>query len=73
MGGNLTMKKIWVNRTTSFKKAEKFENKYYQKMSAQERLETIQILRENYFKITKGKKNARRERLRRVVKIIQQK
>ena len=67
------MKRIWVNKAKSFKAARKFDRDYYLKMNALERLETVQLLREWYFKIKKGLKNEDRERLRRVIKIIQQK
>jgi len=67
------MKRIWVNKAKSFEAAKKFDRDYYLKMNALERLETVQLLREWYFKIKKGLKNEDRERLRRVVKIIQQK
>jgi len=67
------MKRIWVNKAQSFKAAKEFDRDYYLKMNASERLETMQLLREWYFKIKKGLKNENRKRLRRVVKIIQQK
>ena len=66
------MKKIWVNKADSLKQAERFDRAYYQSMSASERLEIVQFLREN-FKIKKGKKDESREGLRRVIRIIQQK
>lgn len=65
------MKKIWVNKAKSFKEAEEFDNKYYLNMSARERLETMQLLREMYFKFKKGLKNENRKRLCRVVRIVQ--
>lgn len=64
------MKKIWVNKAKSFKDAEEFDIKYYLRMSKKERLETMQFLREIYYKI-KGLKNEGRKRLRRVIRIIQ--
>ncbi|MFH1593374.1 MAG: hypothetical protein ABID09_01590 [Candidatus Omnitrophota bacterium] len=64
------MKKIWVNKAKSFKEAERFDNSYYLSMSRTERLETMQFLREIYYKI-KGLKNEGRKGLRRVIKIIQ--
>jgi len=63
------MKKIWINKANSFKSAEKFDEYYYLNMSEAERLETMQYLREIFYKI---KKNENRKRLRRTVKIIQQ-
>jgi intein/homing endonuclease len=65
------MKKIWVNKTDSFKKAEKFDENYYLTMLERERLETMQFLREIYRKIKRRLKNESREGLRRVIRIIQ--
>lgn len=65
------MKKIWVNKTDSFRKAEKLNTDYYQAMSGIERLKIVQLLREIHYKI-KGRFDGQgRKRLRRVVKIIQ--
>jgi hypothetical protein len=64
-------KKIWVNKAKSFKEAEEFDKNYYLAMSHLERLETMQFLREAYFKFKKGFKNESRKRLHRFVKIIQ--
>jgi len=64
------MKKIWVNKASSFKAAERFDDDYYLAMPSSKRLETVQILREMYFKM-KRFKNAGRKRLRRIIKIIQ--
>lgn len=64
------MKKIWVNKTKSFKEAENFDRNYYFKMSDSERLSTIQFLRELYFKINRKVSREDRARLRRVIKII---
>jgi len=44
------MKKIWVNRTRSFEDAWYFDNAYYLSLSSTERIESVQILREEYFK-----------------------
>jgi len=65
------MKKVWVNKANSFEDAEKFDKKYYFNMTANKRLETMQILREIYSKLKGGRKNESRKRLRRVIKIIQ--
>lgn len=67
------MEKIWVNRAHSFEEAERFDESYYKAMSSQERLETVQFLRETYPKLKKDFKNENRKRLRRIVRIIQQK
>ena len=65
------MKKIWINKANSFKEAERFDKEYYLSLSVSKRFETMQLLREIYFKIKKGFKNENRERLRRFIKIIQ--
>ncbi len=64
------MKKIWIKKFKSFKEAEKADIEYYSQMSPKERLNTMQLLREMYFKM-KGLKNDA-TRLRRTIKIIQQ-
>lgn len=66
------MKKIWVNKITSFKKAENFDRDYYFKMTAEERLETMQLLRERYSKIETRYNHENRKRLRRVFTVIKQ-
>ena len=65
------MKKVWVNKTDSFSKAEEFDGYYYLRMTATKRLETVQLLRESFFKIKKRVKDENREGLRRVIKVIQ--
>lgn len=64
------MPKIWVNKARSFEEAEKFDENYYLAMSQTERLETVQYLREMYYKMKGRLKYAGRERLRRIIKII---
>ena len=66
------MRKIWVNKADSFEEAEKFDENYYQAMSPEQRLETMQFLREIYTKIKRGRTGEDRKRLRRTIKIIQQ-
>ncbi|MEW6607255.1 MAG: hypothetical protein AB1422_09655 [bacterium] len=66
------MKKIWINKTDSFADAEQFDRDYYLKMTAKERLETVQLLRECYYKLI-GTKNEDRKRFRRVINVIEQK
>ena len=63
---------IWLHKSPSFKESEAFEKSYYHGMSAEERVQTVQLLREEYFKMKKGPKNESRKRLRRAIKIIQQ-
>ncbi|ODS37587.1 hypothetical protein BEH94_10205 [Candidatus Altiarchaeales archaeon WOR_SM1_SCG] len=64
------MKKFWVHKADSFKEAEEFDGKYYSAMSGEERLETMQFLREIYYKI-KGVENESRKGLRRVIRVVQ--
>ncbi|MCK4352149.1 hypothetical protein KAW65_01950 [candidate division WOR-3 bacterium] len=61
------MKKIWIHKANTWEEAKKFDENYYLSMSSKERLETMQFLRETYFKM----KNESRKGLRRVIKIIQ--
>ena len=66
------MKKVWLNKTGSFQKAEEFDDQYNLSLSPEERLSAVQFLREEYFKINKDLKNENRKGLRRVLKIIKQ-
>jgi len=66
------MKKIWVRKFKSFREAEEFDIRYYRAMPKKERLETMQFLREIYYKFKAPfKKYESREGLRRVIRIIQ--
>ncbi len=62
--------KIWLNKAENFEAAERFDRDYYLKMSREQRLETVQMLREISFKMNKNNENTKR--LRRVVRIIKQ-
>ena len=66
------MNRMWVNKAGSFEEAEAFDTAYYKKMSAKERIETVQLLREHYFKLNRLDFNENRKRLRRVCRIIKQ-
>jgi len=66
------MIKMWMNKASSFEEAETFDIKYYKNMSAAERIETIQFLREQYFKLNGLNLNENRKRLRRVYRVIKQ-
>ena len=66
------MKKVWINKAGSFNEAQDFDTAYYLSLSASERLETVQILREEYFKSKGLKFRDDRKRLRRVFRIIKQ-
>ena len=59
-------KKIWVHKATSFEDAERFERRYYEAMSATERVETVDWLRQVARKLSKGNGGTR---LRRVITI----
>ncbi len=64
---------VWVKKCFSFQEAEEADFEYYRAMSRQERLSIIQELRERYEKFGKGQTHgARREGLRRVLRVIQQ-
>ena len=62
------MKKIWVHKAKSFQEVERFERRYYQAMSAKERVETVDWLRQVARKLRKGDGGTR---LRRVITIVQ--
>ena len=68
----LGMKKVWVNRARSFEDARYFDNAYYLSLSSTERVESVQILREEYFKSHGLKFCEDGKRLRRVFKVIKQ-
>jgi hypothetical protein len=67
------MKKIWMHKSHSFEEADEFDKDYYSSMGPEERLETVQFLREMYFKFKGPYQDEDRKRLRRTIKIIQQK
>lgn len=66
------MKKAWIKKFSSFEKAKKADQRYYSKMSASQRLDVLQALRESYFKLKGLFKHDGRSRLRRSIKIVQQ-
>lgn len=63
---------IWVNKSTSFEDARQFDDSYYLSMSEEERIETVQFLREEYFRLSKEPIHEGRKRLRRILKVIKQ-
>ena len=65
------MKKIWVKKVDTFEAANRFDAHYYLSMGSKKRLETMQLLREIYFKMKGGEKDESGKGLRRVVKIVQ--
>ena len=66
------MEKIWINKAGSFEKAHNFDATYYSSLSNAERIETVQILREEYFKSNGLKFREDRKRLRRIFRVIKQ-
>lgn len=66
------MKKTWINRAKSFDEAQNFDNEYYMSLSGPERVESVQILREEYFKSHGLKFSEDGKRLRRVSIVIKQ-
>ena len=66
------MERIWVNKVESFDAAERFEKKYYKSLSTTERLETVQFLRETYFKSSGKVLGENGKRLRRVLSSAKQ-
>ena len=66
------MKKIWVNKARSFEDARHFDNTYYLGLSSSERVESVQTLREEYFKSYGLKFCEDGKRLRRVFRVIKQ-
>jgi hypothetical protein len=66
------MKRVWVNKAGSFKEALDFDTAYYLGLSSEERVEGVQLLREEYFK-SKGIEFCEDgKRLRRVFRVIKQ-
>ncbi len=66
------MKKIYVNRARSFKEAEDFDIAYYASLSSTERVESVQILCEEFFKSNGLEFREDGKRLRRVFRVIKQ-
>ena len=64
--------KIWMKKTRSYADAQTFDDSYYLTLSASERLETVQFLREEYAKLNKGKSNESGKNIRRVFRLIKQ-
>ena len=64
--------KVWINKSKSYEEAKEFDDGYYLSMSQTERIETVQFLREEYLRMSKGRNHEGRKRLRRVSKIIKQ-
>lgn len=65
------MKKTWVKKFSSFREAERFDINQCANMSPEEKWDTMQFLREAYYKF-KGAKFEKGKGLRRVLKIFKQ-
>ena len=66
------MNRIWANKAESFAAAERFEKEYYKNLSAFERLDNLQFLRETYFKTCGIVIGENGKRLRRVLSAVEQ-
>lgn len=64
------MRKIWVNKAYSFKEAERFNMKFWQKQSANVKWQALWIMVGEFYKL-RGK-NAAKLRLQRHIENIQQ-
>ena len=62
---------IWVKRAGSFSEAQDHDLRYYMNMTPQERIETVQFLREQYFKFNGMSLREGRKRLRRIARVVQ--
>lgn len=72
MGNPDMSQKIWVKKARSYAEAQAFDDAYYLSLSASERLETVQFLREEYGRLNKGKKYESGKDLRRVSRLLKQ-
>ena len=66
------MEKIWIRKAKSFSEAREQDMDYYLKMSAKERLEIVQILREQYSKFAGDDASENGKGLRRTITVVQQ-
>ena len=66
------MNRIWINKAGSFEEADKFEAEYYEGLSKEKRVETVQLLREMYFNTTGLKVGENGKRLGRFLSVIKQ-
>ncbi len=68
------MEQIWIRRAKDFEEAAAFDREYYAAMTPEERLDTMQRLREAYFKFNKDTTDhAGTAGLQRHVKILKSK
>jgi hypothetical protein len=64
------VQRIWMKKAKSFSEAQDHNLEYYLKMSAKERLETVQYLREQYTKFFRGNENESGKGLRRTIRVV---
>jgi hypothetical protein len=64
--------KIWVKKSRTFSEAQDQDLQYYMNMTPQERIETVQLLREQYFKFNGNVPDESGKGLRRTVRVVQQ-
>ena len=64
------MKIIWVNRARSFEEDQDFDSAYYLSLSSTERVECVQVLREEFFKSNGLEFREDGKRLRRVLELL---
>jgi hypothetical protein len=66
------MNRIRVNKARSYAEANRFDLEYYLTLRPEERLDEMQRLRDDHWKLGSERENASRKRLRRSVRIVQQ-
>jgi len=63
--------KIWIKKPCSFSEARDQDLEYYFNMSTEERLEIMQFLREQYFKLKGTGPDESEKGLRRIARVVQ--
>jgi hypothetical protein len=66
-----SVERIWVNKAKTFEEAAAFDRDYYQRLSPEERLDTVQMLREMHFDQSGMTIGEDGKRLRRVLGVVQ--
>ena len=65
-------RKVWINKAATFDEAERFDKEYYLRQTSAERIEMVQTLREEHFKLKGIPICEDGKRLRRFSTIIKQ-
>jgi hypothetical protein len=65
-------RKMWIKKIDSFSEAQDHDLQYYLNMTPQERVETVQFLREQYFRFNGISTHESGKGLRRTARVIQQ-